>query len=84
MTAMGDMAAMVRGELPAEVLDAPVRGALLTRVYFESGSAALPGDAANAVAVAGVALGQAPATGSSVDAVAPVPFGAIEHGVGGP
>ncbi len=59
---MADMAAKVRGELPAEVLDAPVRGDLLTKVYFETGSAVLPGDAANAVAVAGVALGQAPAS----------------------
>lgn len=49
-------------DMPALVLDAPVRGDLLTKVYFESGSAVLPGEAANAVAVAGVALGQAPAT----------------------
>ena len=65
-TEMADMAAKVRGELPAQVLDAPVRGDLLTKVYFESGSAVLPGEAANAVAVAGVALGQAPATSKLV------------------
>ena len=65
-TEMADMAAKVRGELPSEVLDAPVRGDLLTKVYFESGSAVLPGEAANAVAVAGVALGQAPAAAKLV------------------
>ena len=63
-TAAGMAAGMA--DTPALVLDAPVRGDLLTKVYFESGSAVLPGEAANAVAVAGVALGQAPATAKLV------------------
>lgn len=48
------------------VLDAPIRGDLLTKVYFESGSAVLPVQAGESVAVAGVALGQAPATAKLV------------------
>jgi outer membrane protein OmpA-like peptidoglycan-associated protein len=51
-----------RGASADELLDAPVRGELLTKIYFESGSAELPVQAHEAVAVAGVALGQAPAS----------------------
>ena len=59
-------AATAPGALADAVLDAPIRGDLLTKVYFESGSAVLPTQAGESVAVAGVALGQAPATAKLV------------------
>lgn len=59
-------AAMASGASADAVLDAPLRGDLLTQIYFEPGSAELPAAAAEAVAVAGVALGQASATAKLV------------------
>lgn len=55
-------AAMAPAATADVVLDGPPRGELLTQIFFESGSAELPAAAAEAVAVAGVALGQAPAS----------------------
>ena len=62
----GSAAATAPGASADVVLDAPIRGDLLTKVYFESGSAVLPTQAGESVAVAGVALGQAPATAKLV------------------
>ncbi len=59
-------AAMAPAATADAVLDGPIRGDLLTQIFFESGSAELPAAAAEAVAVAGVALGQAPASAKLV------------------
>ena len=59
-------AAMAPGATADTLLDAPLRGELLAKIYFEPGSAELPAAAAEAVAVAGVALGQAPASAKLV------------------
>lgn len=59
-------AAMAPAATADAVLDGPISGDLLTKIFFESGSAELPAAAAEAVAVAGVALGQAPASAKLV------------------